>query len=78
MHYMTNLVKIQGYSGVAKDPNVGAIISTDTDAFKQFKTKKAKLKEQEDRLSSMDDRLIRMERLLERLLGNLDDNESSS
>ena len=68
---MDKFHKIEGHVGVVKDPNVGAILSTDSDALKSFKNKKKKQKEQDARIQQLESKLANMEVLLEKILEKL-------
>lgn len=69
---MGNLTRVEGHPDVMKDVGgSNAVISTDVSAFRTFKNKKMKQKEQEARIQQLESKLANMEVLLEKILEKL-------
>ena len=64
------VIKIEGHSDIVKDVATNAIISNDRVAFNNWKSKKLKEKEREDRICTLENKLSNIENLLMQLLAN--------
>lgn len=61
-------MRVDGYSHLVKDTNTGAVINTDTSALSAFKRARNEERSREERITSLEHKLERIEHLLEKLV----------
>jgi hypothetical protein len=64
------MMKIEGKEGLVKDPQNQSVINTDDDAFRAAKQAKRRILESRKRESDMQERLEKLERVVEQLMEN--------
>ena len=65
---MTNYIRVKDADGVVRDSVSKAIISNDRDSFESFRQKRALEKQTNSRITTLENRLESIERMLMQLL----------
>lgn len=68
---MRNMVKVDGYSGIVKDTQNGAVVSADRAAFFAHKARKKKQSELDARIKNLEDKIDNVESILSKILEKL-------
>lgn len=61
------MIKVEGHSNFKRDPSNNSIVNTDLNSYKEYKSKLSRLKDQEERISNIEEKL---EKIMEILLNN--------
>ena len=61
------MIKVQGHSNFKRDPSNNSIVNTDLNSYQEYKNKLSRLKDQEKRISNIEEKL---EKIMEILLNN--------
>lgn len=60
--------KVKGKEGLVKDPHTGSVINVDDNAYRQAKIAKQRLLKERERNEELEDRVSKLETVLEQLL----------
>lgn len=66
---MRELLKVEGVEGLSKDAQSGGVINTDAAGLKAARAAKQKILEGHSKIESLENRIERLESLLNKLVG---------
>ena len=61
-------IKVQDHDDLVKDSVANAVLNSDIDAFKRFKSKRDKERRNDERISNMENKMAKMHDMLVQLL----------
>ena len=61
-------MKIKGQPGFVRDSHSGAIINNDTEAYKLYKQRREKIKQKDNEIGELKDKVNRLENLVNELI----------
>ncbi len=59
--------KVRGHEGLVKDPQSGAVINTDTNAYEAAKSAKKRILEEKKKYKELEERMARLEAIIENI-----------
>ena len=66
---MRNLLRVDGHDKLSKDAQTGGVVNTDVDGLNAARAAKRKLLESRNKIESLEDRVKKLESLIEQIIG---------